>query len=137
MNRWNVSAAIDTYNRALKVQEDALADARARLEAVRAACRTPNRDGGGADAERGAHGDTAETEKNKLIAALMRDTSLSKCTCCMQRLCRLSFERCRISVSAVCRFQGTPTPPMSLTALCTPVLARWRHHHPRHRGADA
>jgi tetratricopeptide (TPR) repeat protein len=79
MNRWNVSAAIATYNRALKVQEDALADARARLEAVRAACRSPKSNGGGAEEERGAQVDTAqtETEKNKLIAALMRDTSLS------------------------------------------------------------
>jgi hypothetical protein len=125
MNRWNVSAAIDTYNKALKVQEDALAKARARLEAFRAACRTSKRNGGGADAERGAHGDTGETEKNKLIAALMRDTSLSKCTCRMQRVCRLSFQRCRISVSAVCHFQGTshPTnvPHRPLHALARPL----------------
>jgi hypothetical protein len=128
MNRWNVSAAIDTYNKALKVQEDALADARARLEAVRAVCRTPKRNGGGADAERGAHGDTRETEKNKLIAALMRDTA-----CLPSVVSALSYQRlCCVSFSG--HFPPHQCPSRPFARPCSSFGAIIIHAT---RGADA
>jgi len=81
MNSWCVSDAVDTYRRALKVQEDALAGARARAEAVLGAS-MPKQDGTGTEAQHDVDGNVGmqrEAEKHKLIAAVMRDTSLSKC----------------------------------------------------------